>query len=173
LKANRRAPGPPCVATAGQLTSARNCAADFQGQPAARIVTDAARQTAEGRQGQSTAGDLNETTQTLQKLSATEVTAELTTIFPADALRLFLFAPPAEGIKPARPLAIYTKSASKSVKNKVSTEEILRFRYENFGVPGTVASSRKSRISISRSSHLPMARDSTFISRNLRPGVSA
>ena len=130
-------------AAAGQLTSARNRAADYGSQPAARIAADVARQISVGRVWRSPAEELAETTQTLQTLTAKEVTAELDHIFPADALHLMLIAPPEEAIKPERVLAAYTKSAGRSVKNKSENEEALRFRYENFGSPGTVAKTQR------------------------------
>jgi zinc protease len=124
---------------AGQLTGFRNRIATATGQPAATIANELVRVISANRAWQTPEADLAEATQALHGLTAAEVTAALSEIFPVDSLHLVLTVPPENATKPDRLLAAYTKSAGRPLKKNSAADEELRFRYEELGPPGQIA----------------------------------
>lgn len=126
-------------AVTSQLTGFRNRIATASSQSAAAIASDVARALSSDRTWQPPEADFAEASQALRGVTATEATAALVEIFPADALHLVLAVTAADAPKPDRLLATYTKSASRVLKKNSATDEELRFRYDSFGPSGQVA----------------------------------
>lgn len=125
-------------AVSAQLASARNRVAEFPSLPAAGVANNVVRFLSSDRRWQTPVADLGETTKALGGLTATEVTASLDAIFPADSLHVVVLAAPDAPPKPDRVQAVYNRSVARAVRAR-SGDAALRFNYENFGPAGTVA----------------------------------
>jgi zinc protease len=151
-------------AAAGQLTYARNQDAEFAGKPAARIAAEVASRVVNGRTWRLPADERAETETMLASIDAKEVSAQLSQIFPTNALRIVLAVPPDKTIKPERALSLYLKSMARDVKPANDAQPSLVFHYQSFGKAGTVV--KQERV---EDLDLTLVRFANDVQLNLRP----
>lgn len=127
-------------AAAAQLAAARNAASEFASQSSAQVSAQIERSLLAGRAWRSPLETLPEIEAHLGRVTAAEVSAAARALFADGTLHLVLRAPrPLDGgVAAAR--AAFEKSARQRVVAPLATSPSLRFYYDRFGPPGTVAS---------------------------------